>query len=493
MPEQNYNIAIQTTGDTTGAVKVEQSLTKVSSAVTQSGVSMRNTGMLANNIGYQLQDFAVQVGMGTSALRAFAQQAPQAISALTMAGVVTGNWSIALSAIAVAIPVTVMGMQLLGDESEKTAKKVSSVVDEMVKVRSDKLDDAADAMDDAADAAKKLAAEFPLAQKAQNDWAAASLSNAEKMVQAQRNIAEALGIQVDHVRELEEAEARAAAKRAFDAEQAIAALRKQQAEAIKLVQERADAEERIRQDIENRQAAFEDRKAKLNENRARKANAEQILATAPNAANFGAGFGEIPTAAFVQDESAIAAAKTFLSDPKLEKRIELGEKEVNRLAATIKALERKLAKAEVDTQAAANDAEDTANAVAVNIDALEQTLNADNTLAKSKLLLEKGKQIAADVDEVIANFQPVEGAGRTAIASLKTATANRVIDAKEIAQSAADLRQINTILARGLGKSTNVQEMSVQSVNELLRRIVTLENDYINLRGKMGSLNSRTP
>jgi hypothetical protein len=56
--------------------------------VTRSGVQM-GTGF--SNVGFQLQDFAVQVGAGTGALRAFSQQAPQLLSGFGPLGVALGT------------------------------------------------------------------------------------------------------------------------------------------------------------------------------------------------------------------------------------------------------------------------------------------------------------------------------------------------------------------------------------------------------------------
>lgn len=47
---------------------------------------MKNFGIVAGQLSYQVQDFAVQVASGTSAFMAFAQQAPQAAGAFSMLG-----------------------------------------------------------------------------------------------------------------------------------------------------------------------------------------------------------------------------------------------------------------------------------------------------------------------------------------------------------------------------------------------------------------------
>jgi len=68
------------------------------------GKASNRTGFAMQNLGYQVQDFAVQTAGGTSAIRAFSQQMPQAIGAIQMmiggtgrlATFLTGPWGMAL-------------------------------------------------------------------------------------------------------------------------------------------------------------------------------------------------------------------------------------------------------------------------------------------------------------------------------------------------------------------------------------------------------------
>lgn len=74
-------------------------LAQTAGRVTAASVSMRSN---IQNVGYQVQDFAVQVGAGTSAMRAFSQQAPQLLSAF-------GPWGVALgTAVAIGGPLVSM-------------------------------------------------------------------------------------------------------------------------------------------------------------------------------------------------------------------------------------------------------------------------------------------------------------------------------------------------------------------------------------------------
>lgn len=71
----------------------EAKIRQASRATTAQTGQVKNLGMVATQVGFQVTDFATQVNMGTSAITAFSQQAPQAIGALTQFGGVTGNLS----------------------------------------------------------------------------------------------------------------------------------------------------------------------------------------------------------------------------------------------------------------------------------------------------------------------------------------------------------------------------------------------------------------
>jgi hypothetical protein len=82
--------------------------------------NMQNFGMVVNQVGYQVTDFAIQTQMGTSAITAFAQQAPQAIGAITSLGKgFKFSWSAAIgagTAIGVFATAAAVGLQMAARE-----------------------------------------------------------------------------------------------------------------------------------------------------------------------------------------------------------------------------------------------------------------------------------------------------------------------------------------------------------------------------------------
>jgi phage-related minor tail protein len=98
---------------------VEGQVKKTQQAFNTVGKNSKRFSSGLQNAGYQIQDFAVQVGSGTDAVRAFSQQAPQLLSAFGLLGVAAGT------AVAVFAPL-VKEFFNLGDASEEAASALKS-------------------------------------------------------------------------------------------------------------------------------------------------------------------------------------------------------------------------------------------------------------------------------------------------------------------------------------------------------------------------------
>lgn len=162
MSDQSVNISISTTGAPGAAADVQKVGTKIEQlgkqTVTTTGQT-KNWGMATSAMSYQMQDFAVQVGSGTSALTDFAQQAPQLIGGLSMAGVMTGGVSIAMSALAVAIPIALFGGKALwssfssgADDARKKTDALADRLKDVSKIYKEFEDAAKDAREEEAKA-----------------------------------------------------------------------------------------------------------------------------------------------------------------------------------------------------------------------------------------------------------------------------------------------------------------------------------------------------
>lgn len=140
------------------------------------------------NIGNQFGDFFVQVSGGTSALRAFSQQAPQLIGALqlmgagaeqgrgkfaALAGFLADPWGIALSVAIAAIPAFINLLDLSGDAAERTKPKIDRLATAYQNLLVSMNKAAPDAIQALGDAKVKLTVDKASLEKAKTELAAA--------------------------------------------------------------------------------------------------------------------------------------------------------------------------------------------------------------------------------------------------------------------------------------------------------------------------------
>jgi hypothetical protein len=128
MAAKKVDINIKTTADTTGLQQTTAAAKQLTAATNASNTSSKamtaNTGkagQIATSAGFQIQDFAVQVGMGTSALTAFGQQAPQLLGVFGPAGAIAGA-VVAIGAVAAKVFLTMSeGAQQTSEDMDKIA------------------------------------------------------------------------------------------------------------------------------------------------------------------------------------------------------------------------------------------------------------------------------------------------------------------------------------------------------------------------------------
>jgi hypothetical protein len=124
MAIRKAQIQITTTADTSGVNQAAAALDKVNTSATKATGGARNLGAMAGQAGFQIQDFAVQVGGGTSALTAFSQQAPQLLGVFGPTGAIAGAL-VAVGAVAAKI---FIGMAAdakdAGEAAEEMAEKM---------------------------------------------------------------------------------------------------------------------------------------------------------------------------------------------------------------------------------------------------------------------------------------------------------------------------------------------------------------------------------
>jgi chromosome segregation ATPase len=200
MAGKKVNIDITTTANTAGAKQAEkamdglaQSSNRVSTAGQAAGKSASRVGQLAGQAGFQVQDFAVQVGGGTSALTAFSQQAPQLLGAFGPGGAIAGA-IVAIGAIATQVFLKMGDDALTADEkAKKLADKLEEVREAAEKAISDKIDFGRQKIEDATTKAGLLADELNTVATNQLRLNQAVLDSLTEINQAERALDELRG------------------------------------------------------------------------------------------------------------------------------------------------------------------------------------------------------------------------------------------------------------------------------------------------------------
>lgn len=153
--------------------------------VSAAGLNMRST---ISNVGYQVQDFAVQVGMGTSAVRAFGQQGPQLLSAF-------GPWGIAAGTV-IALGAPLAGaLMASGEAAEESATAFQEAIDANIALAQKQAETtrATTAGNEAADNLTATIHEITKARYAYNESLQKSIDLLGEEFAAQNEIADAKG------------------------------------------------------------------------------------------------------------------------------------------------------------------------------------------------------------------------------------------------------------------------------------------------------------
>lgn len=434
------------------AADAQKSLDRAMQSAAAAGLNMRST---ISNVGYQIQDFAVQTASGTSAVRAFGQQAPQLLSAFGPWGIVAGT------AVAVAAPLITSLFQL-GETAEEAGFKVEDMA-EAIELANQRLIQglteglAAQVRDQAA-----LRESFAETEKAQGEAAKSTLENDERIRQSKISIAEALGLQIDRYKEIDALAAADAAKRKLEADQAIAT---ENARLEKARQDRADAEAAkasVLQRQQEIQRALQKAEEELAAARAERARLQSI-------ADKGGGIFNDP----VQNAEA-ANAKNRLDNVVAKQKLAELEDLVKQLSASNEQFEGVnglLREANVKIQETINREADTAAAVKIKVQELEQNRAVEDELAKLDTFKARQDQQAKDLSAAVEQIETTTAAGEAAKQTLLGAAADGKITADETQRVAQATGQLIAQMQAGLATAGS----NTQQVLGILRTITEQE------------------
>lgn len=480
MASKKVNIQIDTRANTSGARQAEAALDAVASstrqaetattaavaASTKHAASTGRVGQIATSAGYQVQDFAVQVAGGTSALVAMSQQAPQFLGVFGPGGAIAGAL-IAVGAIATKV---FLGM---ADDSASAAEKATLLADAVEQIGENAgkavgkdVDFGLAQIDAAAEQARKLVGAFDDVTDAANAATLASLTNAEKIREAELEIRRLRGEQVDEIANIAaETEAEAAARQEL-ARQEIAAQNERLANAQ---QEEQIAQNLLLEKQSQQIQAQVDLQTETKKLEVLRAQRDELEKQAKERGKLSE--GELP---FLATGGAVAAQQQ-LDDPAFQALIAATEARVNALDEQLREQGGALATAVTEASIALEDAmrntATVAETIAIEIPRIEQTLQAESIKAQVGGLAEIGEQAAKDIESLVENVRPENTGQAAALETLKSATEDGRITANETAKVAAALQQLNGLIGTQMGTAAANTDKLIQTISTMQQRL----------------------
>lgn len=478
MASKKVNIQIDTRADTSGAKQAAQSMDNLAASGARAetgtkaaGKGVASAGQIAQSAGYQVQDFAVQVAGGTSALTAMAQQAPQFLGVFGPGGAIAGAL-IAVGAIAFKV------FQGMADDSANAAEKaafladtIKEVSDTASKAVGEDIDFGLKQIDDAATAALNLIGAFDGVTDAANAASLATLSNAEKIRKAEIEIRKLRGEQVDEIKEIEAATAAEGAMREEQARQAIAAENAKVEQAKAAQAEVQKAFDLKLQEKATTQASLLTENQKLGVLRAqRDALAEQAKERGKISE------GEIP---FMKTPAAEQAQKQ-LEDQFFQASIATAEKNIAMLETKGKAISDQLNENATALNSAMTSSAAIVQEAAISIPKIAEEFKTADIVAQVEAIKEVATQAATNVQEVIDQVKPANAAEAAALESLKPMVADKKITADETLRVSQLLGTLDGAIRTQMGTAATNTQSLIDTIRNM-QRTLDAQEKQINL------------
>jgi len=434
MANKKVQIQIDTKATGNGAQQAQQSLQaldktaqKASGAVNTTTASTSKLGSIAGQAGFQIQDFAVQVGAGTSALTAFSQQAPQLLGVFGPTGAIAGA-IVAIGAVAAKV---FMGMS---DNAEEAGKAMEEMAE--------KLKDAFSAD------AKKQIDEFNTTLELSANKSLALRDAELQLAQATRERDQSNSRLIDSQLKLDEAQIKylASTGQIKNAEEALLAVRQKAAEATKQAEIQA-AQNQVTAAREQYQAIVDQRKQvddDVAQAQKRLVELEAQQQKLLQEQNFRREQDKRLTKAGVLKEG-----QTSIESQAVAGQLDGIEKQIANLYQIIERAPARIE--EISTQAITQ----AANVDAAIINAQTQIQEIEGKFQLSQkaqeitTATEKINQSAQDIEKAIGGFEPVTQAQALAKESIMQAVSDGMITAQEQQQIGTQLQVLMSSLQTG--------------------------------------------
>lgn len=400
-----------------------------------SGAGFKNVGSLIGQAGFQIQDFTVQVGAGTSALTALSQQGSQLLGVFGPGGAVAGAL-LAIGAIAakVFVPAEVEMNQFLTNIEEVAKLAAQGVAEDFDAILA--------SIDRNAQKALELATLYDGVREASDRYSQSELTNAEKRREALILINQLLGNQRDILTELRDQQDAEATKRALTLQQQIAAQNEIADKAQDSVDRKNDqllddnlalANLRTLLALETQKLqVIRDQNAVLE---AQKRNAPSLLENASDVL--------FPNSTIVERRVNAQRAASALGSGGPELQLATQNARVEEIAQQLKDLTKSLESAQQGLLAESQRADVIAASVQTEIERLSETSRTDELVStvanvKSELKLVNDSNIA-DLQALIEESRPITDSQKKAVETIRLAIADGIISLQETSQISAEL------------------------------------------------------
>ena len=483
MAAKNVDIRINTTADTQGAKQATTAMQGLNTATKQVNQTVNTTtantgrmGQIAQGAGYQIQDFAVQVGGGTNALVAFSQQAPQFLGMFGPQGAIAGAL-VAVGAIAAKV------FMQMGDDAQSGAEKadlmakaIEKIGENAGKIKSEEIDLGRTAIDEAIKLTAQLAEGFQKASEQERQFSQQAVEGINRLRLAEIELRkikgeitpEQAGLQQDEAKQqailnIAEQQKRAEAEKANEARKIAQAAQEE-------VDARAHALLVNQQDLDATIEKLAATKQQLIDLKNLTAQTEYI---STQYGNF-----PVPTQAAKQAEQTLASTPFETEIAALEARVESLAKATNgTLYQDLVKSAEALTQAQIAAQQIA--AQVTGQVEQIDLKAQEQIIIENTAQMESQ-----AKANADLLRSTFENVQPLNQAQQEGLMLIDRA----LIDGKLLATEAQDVQKgISLVIANA---STN-QKINIESTNKLLQLMNSFGATLMNQQKQIDGLQQK--
>jgi hypothetical protein len=490
MASKKVNIDISTTANTAGANQAAAAMDKLATANTQAAAASTaasagagRVGQVAAQAGYQVQDFATQVSMGTSAFTAFAQQAPQFLGVFGPGGAIAGAL-LAVGAIAAKVFLD------MGDDAKSASEKAEELADTIdqigknaaAAIRED-IDFGKSKLNQAKTAAQNFADELSNAAQNQIDYNATVLQSFNNLLTAERTLRDVKGETISKVKDLA-AEEKAAAETRAAATQIEIDRENQKLQAAQdnvVVQEnalakakelKAEKEVLLQKELDSLQV-LRDQLVQLKE----QAKETQTI-TVPTPAGPVSSTQRTTAAKTAQaqlDTGAVAGQMSVI-----ENRIS----ELEKAVASTGELSQAVETATESLQQSESALRQTQSDVSTSIASIVEIAASEDVKAQAKAAEEKAKAFATEIEGMIAGIEPANQQQAEALVNLGTFLKDGQITQNEIAKTTASLATLSPLIRQSITNNTT-------SVTELISLMNSFSNNNASIRRDLDALKAQ--